>query len=77
MTGKPLTSFKTTSQCGRILAYLQTGAPLTCLKSIQLGLSHNLRSRISNIRDAGYKIKSVQVNFNGGFVAQYSLEKEV
>lgn len=69
-----LSTFKTTSQCGRILAHLKTGATLTCYEAMIKGFGMNLRSRISNIRDAGYNIKSEQVKFNGGFVAQYSLE---
>lgn len=70
-----LSTFKTTSQCGKILAYLQTGASLTCYEAMAKGFGMNLRSRISNIREAGYKIKSVQVKFNGGFCARYSLEE--
>lgn len=69
-----LSTFKTTSQSGKILAHLKTGASLTCYEAMTKGFGMNLRSRISNIRDAGYKIKSVQENFNGGFVARYSLE---
>lgn len=69
-----LSTFKTTSQCGRILAHLKTGATLTCYEAMIKGFGMNLRSRISNIRDAGYNIKLEQVKFNGGFVAQYSLE---
>lgn len=35
----------------KVLAYLKTGKSLTCFKAIKLGLSHNLRSRISNLED--------------------------
>lgn len=40
-----------------VLAYLKTGAPLTCLKAIRLGISYNLRSRISNLIDEGVDIE--------------------
>lgn len=70
-----LSTFKTTSQCGKILAYLQTGESLTCYEAMTKGFGMNLRSRISDIIKAGYKVKSIQVKFNGGFCASYSLEK--
>ena len=69
-----LSTFKTNSQCSRILKHLESGKSLTCYEAMTLGFGMNLRSRISNIRDAGYKIKTVQEKFNGGFVARYSLE---
>jgi len=75
MQGK-LKSFKTDSQNSRILAYLQTGKSLTCLEAAQMGMGYNLRSRISNLRDAGHAIKSVKVPTNGSYIAEYSLEIE-
>ncbi|MCW8932194.1 MAG: helix-turn-helix domain-containing protein [Gammaproteobacteria bacterium] len=73
MQGK-IKSFKTDSQNSKILAYLQTGASLTCLEAMQMGLTHNLRSRISNLREAGHAIKSVKVPTNSSYIAEYSLE---
>ena len=69
-----LKSFKIDSQCFKILEYLKTGASLTCYEAMTKGFGMNLRSRISNIREAGYKVKSIQEKFNGGFVARYSIE---
>jgi len=74
MQGK-LKTFRTGSQSAKILAYLQTGNSLTCLESMQLGLSHNLRSRVSNLKEAGYNIVSEMVKTNTGFVAKYRLSK--
>ncbi|MDD3443178.1 MAG: helix-turn-helix domain-containing protein [Sulfurimonas denitrificans] len=74
MQGK-IKSFKTDSQNAKILAYLQTGKSLTCLEAMQMGLTHNLRSRISNLRDAGYNISSVKIPTNSSYIAEYSLEK--
>lgn len=75
MQGK-LKTFRTGSQCAKILAYLQTGKSLTVAEAQVLGFGSNLRSRISNLKDAGHQIKSEQVKFNGGFIAKYSLIME-
>ena len=72
MKGK-LKTFRTNSQCKKILEYLQTGASLTCLESIQLGSSHNLKSRICNIKEAGHNIKVGYPKVNGTYIARYSL----
>lgn len=69
-----LRTFKTDSQCAKILNYLKTGATLTVEECRQKGWGSNLRSRISNIEEAGYKITRKKIKFNGGFVAEYSLE---
>jgi hypothetical protein len=69
-------SFKQNSQNSKILEYLKTGASLTCLEAVKLGFSHNLRSRISNLKSAGYDIESKQVNIdNGSYIAEYSLSE--
>lgn len=75
MQGK-LVNFKTSSQCRKVLDYLKTGASLTCLEAIQLGLTHNLRSRISNLKDAGNIIHSEKVKVNGTYIAKYTLSVE-
>lgn len=75
MQGK-LVNFKTNSQCAKVLAYLQSGKSLTCLEAIQLGLTHNLKSRISDLKKSGYNIKSEKVNITGGYIARYSFKKD-
>lgn len=72
MQGK-LVNFKTNSQNAKVLEYLKTGATLTCLEAMQKGLTHNLRSRISNLKDAGHNIKSELVKVDGTYIAKYSL----
>ena len=68
-------SFRTNSQCSKILKYLQSGESLTVLQAQGLGFGANCRSRISNLKDAGYNINSKNIRFNGGFVAEYSMDK--
>tara|TARA_R110002073_G_scaffold131310_1_gene278024 strand:+ start:3678 stop:3911 length:234 start_codon:yes stop_codon:yes gene_type:complete len=72
-----LRTFKTDSQCARILRHLESGKSLTVSEARCLGFGDNLRSRISNIKESGIKIKSETVNFNGGFIAKYSIDKEL
>ena len=72
MQGK-LINFKTNSQCSKILDYLKAGNSLTVMEALKLGFGANLRSRISNLKDAGYDIKSEMIKTNTGFVAKYSL----
>lgn len=72
MQGK-LINFKTNSQCKKILDYLKTGQSLTVMKALLLGFGANLRSRISNLKDSGYDIKSELVKVNGTYVAEYKL----
>ena len=68
-------SFRTNSQYSKILKYLQSGESLTVLQAQGLGFGANCRSRISNLKDAGYNINSENIRFNGGFVAKYSMDK--
>ena len=68
-------SFRTDTQNSRIVEYLQTGKSLTCLQAIHLGLTHNLRSRVNDIRKAGYNIKSEKVTVIGTYIAKYTLIK--
>jgi hypothetical protein len=68
-------SFKQNSQNFKILEYLKTGASLTCLESMQMGFSHNLRSRVSDLKRAGYDVRSKKIDVvNGTYIAEYSLE---
>lgn len=75
MQGK-LRTFKTNSQCHKILAYLKQGNTLTVMECLQLGYGANLRSRVSDLKDAGYNIASELIKTNGGFVAKYKLIME-
>lgn len=75
--GKTLRTFRTNSQCSKILEYLKHGNSLTVERARELKFGANLRSRISNLEDAGYKIKREYVKVNGGtYVALYSLADE-
>lgn len=69
-----LKTFRTNSQCAKILDYLKQGHTLTVEQCRELKMGANLRSRISDIEKAGYKIKREPVKFTGGFCAKYSLE---
>lgn len=69
-------SFKQNSQNSKILEYLKTGASLTCLQAAQNGWGMNLRSRISDLKRAGYDVKAKMTDIpNGTFVAEYSLDE--
>ena len=72
MQGK-LRNFKTNSQCDRILKYLKAGNSLTVEKARELKLGSNLRSRISDLKDAGYNIISTKIKFMGGYIAEYKM----
>lgn len=74
MQGK-LKTFRTGSQCAKILQHLKDGNSLTVEQCRIKGWGANLRSRISDIENAGYKIKRETIKFSGGFVARYSLSK--
>lgn len=73
MQGK-IKSFKQDSQNFKILEYLKTGASLTCLQASQMGLGLNLRSRVSDLKRAGYNVKSELIPINDSYIAEYSLE---
>lgn len=67
-------SFKQNSQNFKILEYLKTGESLTCLQASMLGYGMNLRSRISDLKRAGYNIISKKVDVAGGtYIAEYKL----
>ena len=68
--------FRKTSQCAKILQYLKDGNTLTCEQCRDMKWGSNLRSRVSNLKDAGYNIVSEMVKFDGGFVARYRLGVE-
>lgn len=62
----------------RVLKYLKDGHRLTCAKAIRLGITYNLRSRISNLIDYGVGIdkswKTVKkVNGDQATVREYRL----
>ena len=70
-----LKSFRTNSQCDKILRHLQSGESLTVLQAQGLGFGANCRSRISDIKSAGHNVISKNILFNGGFIAKYSMIK--
>ena len=72
MQGK-LKTFRTNSQCKKILEYLQTGKSLTVMEALNLGFGANLRSRISNLKDAGHNIVSEKIQVSGTYIASYRL----
>lgn len=75
--GKTLRTFRTNSQCSKILEYLKHENSLTVERARELKFGANLRSRISNLEDAGYKINREYVKVSGGtYVALYSLVDE-
>ena len=67
-------SFKQNSQNAKILNYLKSGSTLTCLQAFNLGSGQNLRSRISDLKRAGYDVISKRVIIPYGYVAEYRLE---
>ena len=67
-------SFKTDSQNSKILEYLKTGASLTCLQASQMGFGMNLRSRVSDLKRAGYEVVSNLVTVGDSYIAEYSLD---
>jgi len=69
-----LKTFRTGTQCANILDYLQEGNSLTAMECLQKGWGMNLKSRIHDLREAGYKIKSEKVNIPNGYIARYSIE---
>jgi len=46
----------------KVLGYLKTGRPLTVYSAGKRGLTQDLRSRISNIIDKGFKIEKSWIN---------------
>ena len=68
-----LKTFRTNSQCKKILEYLQTGKSLTVMEALNLGFGANLRSRVSNLKDAGHNIISEKIQVGGTYIARYRL----
>jgi hypothetical protein len=66
---------KRISQKQKILEHFQTGESLTCEQCRDNKWGANLRSRVSDLKNDGFKIVSDQINFEGGYVAKYSLPK--
>ena len=72
MKGK-LKTFKIGSQNSKILAYLQQGNTLTVAEARELGFGDNLRSRVSNLHEAGHNVVSERVETSTGFIARYHM----
>ena len=67
-------NFKQSTQNYQVLEYLKTGKTLTCLEAMQFGLTHNLRSRVADLKRAGYDVKSKMVANGSSYYAEYYLE---
>lgn len=62
------------SQNKRILAYLMEGNTLTSLQALSMFDCMRLASRISDIRNMGYGIKTEKIQVaSGKYVTRYSL----
>lgn len=61
------------SQCDRILEYLKRGGTLTPLQALMKFDSLRLGARISDLREAGYRIVTTRVKVGEKRVASYSL----
>ena len=59
------------SENQKVLQHFKRGMHLTCFDAIRLGLTHNLRSRISNLIDQGHDIQKqfIQVTKKDGSTA--------
>jgi len=68
-----INNFKQNTQNYKVLEHLKTGKPLTCLEAMQLGLTHNLRSRVADLKRAGYDIVSKKVQNGCSYYAEYIL----
>lgn len=70
-------SFKQNSQNAKILEHLKLGNTLTCLQAMTLGFGMNLRSRVADLKRAGYDIISKQIDTKQSYIVEYSLEIEL
>ncbi len=69
-------TFKTGSQCDRLVKYMLSGEPITPLKARSLFGTERLAARIFEIKKAGHKVKTVnKADLNGKVYAEYSLRK--
>lgn len=51
-----------------------TNASLTCLQASHMGFGMNLRSRVSDLKRAGYDVVSNLVIVGDSYIAEYSLD---
>ena len=66
------------SQCDAILADLKLGRRITPLQAITRYHCMRLAARVSELRDAGYRIKTGRARLaNGKVVAEYCLDELV
>lgn len=63
------------TQSNDILTYLKSGRSLTPLEALDRFGCLRLGARIWDLKQEGYEIRSEQVEFNGKYVAQYSLKE--
>ena len=65
---------KTDSQNYKVLEYLKDGNFLTCLEATEMGFTHNLRSRIADLKRMGYDIVVEYQKTKDSYIAVYSLK---
>ncbi len=61
------------TQNENLLAYLKRGKGITALEALSRFGCFRAASRINELREQGYKIKSEMITVNGKRVAKYSL----
>ncbi|SCW77177.1 Helix-turn-helix domain-containing protein [Rhizobium mongolense subsp. loessense] len=67
-------TFKSGSQCDRLVKYMLSGQSITPLKARALFGAERLAARILEIKQAGHKVKSViKTDINGKVYSEYSL----
>ena len=67
----------TNSQNYKVLEYLKDGNTLTCLEAMQMGFTHNLRSRIADLKRMGYDIQVQHQRTKHSYIAVYSLDVSI
>lgn len=67
-------TFSIGSQNEMILDYLKTGKSLTVETARKKGFGPNLRSRVSDLKECGYKVVSKNIKFDGGYYDLYTLD---
>lgn len=63
----------TTTQCARILSYMQEGKSITGMDALHLFGCFRLPARIADLKKKGYNILTTKISLNGKRFASYSL----
>jgi len=64
------------TQNKQIINYLRQGKTLTSLEALQLFGCFRLSARISELKESGWQIDSVNIKKNGKTFAEYSLSND-